>query len=30
MSSLPVIAYLAVMYSVVCALVICLLKKILP
>ena len=30
MSSLAVIAYLAVMYWIICTLVICLLKKILP
>lgn len=30
MSSLAVIAYLAAMYWIICALVICLLKKILP
>ena len=30
MSNLAVIAYLAVMYWIICALVICLLKKILP
>lgn len=30
MNSLAVIAYLAVMYWIICALVICLLKKILP
>jgi len=30
MSTIVVIAYLAVMYWIICALVICLLKKILP
>lgn len=30
MNSLAVIAYLAVMYWIICVLVICLLKKILP